>query len=211
MSVQRWDIVTIGNLSRNRYWGESDDRGHRSAICTCTLLTLDDGTRILVDPSLQDEERMRTELDRRTGARLNDIEIVFITHDHGDHHFGLHHFSNARWLAASPVADSLNRSGNYDRPVEAVEGVLPGGIEILHTPGHTQHHYSLRFDCDSLAVVVAADAAMNRDFWNERQGYFNSSDFEQATRTIETLAGIADVIIPGHDNYFLNTRTRRDG
>jgi hypothetical protein len=23
-SVKRWDLITIGNLSRNRYWGESD-------------------------------------------------------------------------------------------------------------------------------------------------------------------------------------------
>jgi len=26
-SVKRWDVITIGNLSRNRYWGESDARG----------------------------------------------------------------------------------------------------------------------------------------------------------------------------------------
>ncbi len=23
--IKRWDVITIGNLSRNRYWGESDD------------------------------------------------------------------------------------------------------------------------------------------------------------------------------------------
>jgi hypothetical protein len=25
--VIRWDVITIGNLSRNRYWGEGDARG----------------------------------------------------------------------------------------------------------------------------------------------------------------------------------------
>ena len=44
-------IITIGNLSRNRYWGESDDRAYRPAICTCTLIS-GDGFRLLVDPSL---------------------------------------------------------------------------------------------------------------------------------------------------------------
>src|SRR5690349_8754040 len=29
--VQRWDVVTIGNLSRNRYWGEPDAKGLRPA------------------------------------------------------------------------------------------------------------------------------------------------------------------------------------
>ena len=24
--VKHWDIITIGNLSRNRYWGESEER-----------------------------------------------------------------------------------------------------------------------------------------------------------------------------------------
>lgn len=37
--VLRWDIVTIGNLSRNRYWGESDEKAVRPAICTCTVLS----------------------------------------------------------------------------------------------------------------------------------------------------------------------------
>ncbi|MBC8472531.1 MAG: hypothetical protein H8D56_23965 [Planctomycetes bacterium] len=52
-SVKRWDVITIGNLSRNRYCGESDTRGVRGAICTCTLIT-GEGFRILVDLSLAD-------------------------------------------------------------------------------------------------------------------------------------------------------------
>src|SRR5215472_13013476 len=53
--VQRWKIITIGNLSRNRYWGESDAKGVRPAICTCTLI---EGAefRLLVDPSLENAE-----------------------------------------------------------------------------------------------------------------------------------------------------------
>src|SRR4051812_29684573 len=35
--VKRWDVVTIGNLSRNRYWGEPDAKGVRAVVCTCTL------------------------------------------------------------------------------------------------------------------------------------------------------------------------------
>jgi len=110
--VHRWDIITIGNLSRNRYWGESDDRAYRPAICTCTLIS-GDGFRVLVDPSLQEAARMEAELSRRTGLRLSDIDGVFITHEHGDHHFGLRHFPDARWQAAPQVAEMLNRGGSY--------------------------------------------------------------------------------------------------
>jgi len=205
--VRRWDIVTIGNISRNRYWGEPDDRAHRSAICTCTLVTLADGTHLLVDPSLRDADAMRTELDRRTGLTLDAVTAVFLTHEHGDHHFGLRHFPGARWLAAPAVADAINGGGEYDRPVESAGSTLFGCIDVLPTPGHTLTHHSLRFDCDGLSVVIAADAAMTRAFWNERQGYFNSADFDLASRTIDELARIADIVVPGHDNYFLNRRT----
>ena len=204
-SVFRWDIVTIGNISRNRYWGESDDHAVRSAICTCTLIS-SDGFRLLVDPSLQDEEKMREELDRRTGCGLEDIDAVFITHEHGDHHFGLKYFPSAKWLAAPPVADLLNSSGQYSKTVEANAGPLYGTVDVIPTPGHCLSHHSLRFDCDGRSVVIAADAAMNREFWNDRRGYFNSADFALATRSIEALVAMADVVIPGHDNYFLVDR-----
>ena len=75
-------------------------------------------------------------------------------------------------------------------------------FDVLHTPGHTQHHYSLRFDWEGYSVVIAADAAVTRDFWQERRGYFNSEDFAAATQTMEHLATMADIIVPGHDNYF---------
>ena len=205
--VERWDIVTIGNISRNRYWGEGDDKAYRSAICTCTLLTLEDGKRVLVDPSLADEAAMRTELGRRTGVLPEDITAVFLTHEHGDHHFGLKHFAHARWLAAPPVAEALGTGGQYgDKKVEAVEGRLFDALDVVPTPGHTLSHHSLRFDCEGQAVIIAADAAMTRDFWRDRRGYFNSADQELATRTIEHLMTLADVVVPGHDNYFLNPR-----
>ncbi len=56
-------------------------------------------------------------------------------------------------------------------------------------------------------MVVAADAAVTRDFWRERRGYFNSEDFSVATRTMEELATQADIIVPGHDNYFYAAHT----
>lgn len=220
--IKRWDLITIGNISRNRYWGEGDEKGVRSAICTCTLITGEEsggggrGYRLLVDPSMQDSEQMRHELDRRSGLKLDEITHVFITHPHGDHHYGLRHFEKARWMAAAPVAAQINGEGKYTRSIDPLlpppgaEKIL-GEIDLLHTPGHTEHHYSLRFDCEGLSVVIAGDATMTRDFFRDRRGYFNSSDFEAAARTIERLAALADIVVPGHDNYFLVKRTAGRG
>jgi glyoxylase-like metal-dependent hydrolase (beta-lactamase superfamily II) len=200
--VKRWDIITIGNLSRNRYWGESDAQGVRSAICTCTVIQ-GEGFRLIVDPSLAKAELMTAELDRRTGLKLRDFDTVFITHEHGDHWFGLAHFSEAKWLAAPEVAAALNQTKKLPRQVEAATGRLFDAIDIVPTPGHTLSHHSLRFDGDGMSVVIAGDAVATRDFWRERRGYYNCVDFDRSARSMDQIAGLADLVVPGHDNFFL--------
>ena len=161
------------------------------------------GFRLLVAPPIAEADRMAAELDRRTGLRIADIAAVLVTHEHGDHHAGLANFPAARWLAAPAVAAAINATSRYPRKLEPVEGRLFDAIDLLPTPGHTPGHHSLRFDCDGLSIVVAGDAVMTRDFWADRRGFFNSADPAQAAQTIARLAGIADAIVPGHDNWFL--------
>jgi hypothetical protein len=43
---------------------------------------------------------------------------------------------------------------------------------------------------------------MTRDFWRDRQGFFNSVNLELAGRTILRLGESADLVVPGHDNHF---------
>ncbi|MHC4536116.1 MAG: MBL fold metallo-hydrolase [Planctomycetota bacterium] len=201
-NVKRWDVITIGNLSRNRYWGESDARGVRGAICTCTLIT-GEGFRILVDPSLAEAADMVKELDRRTGTKPRDITAVFVTHKHGDHFAGINHFPDSKWLAAPAVAEILNKSGKLPHLVEGITGKLFNAVEVIHTPGHTNTHHGLHFDCGRLSIVIAGDSVATQDFFRERRGYFNAVDFELSARTMDKLAAMADIIVPGHDNYFL--------
>lgn len=201
--VVRWDIICIGNLSRNRYWGEAEDRPVRAALCTSTLIT-GEGFCLLVDPAFDDGDRMASELNRRSGLGLDDVTAVFITHEHGDHHAGLLHFPAAAWLAAPEVAEAINSAGAYDKAVDAVEDNVCDGLRAIHTPGHTPGHHSLQFDCEGQTVVVAGDAVMTRDFWRDRRGSFNSKDPARAAQTIDALTEMAHVIVPGHDNYFVS-------
>ena len=200
--VKRWDIITIGNVSRNRYWGEGDEQPVRAALCTSTLLR-GEGFLLLVDPPIGNAGAMTAELDRRAGLALADVTHVFLTHEHGDHLAGLANFPQASWHAAPDVASAINERGQFDRSIAPTAGQLCDGVEIIPTPGHTLSHHSLRFECDGRTVVVAGDAVMTRDFWANRQGFLNSVDFELAAKTIDRLAGLADVIVPGHDNCFL--------
>jgi glyoxylase-like metal-dependent hydrolase (beta-lactamase superfamily II) len=200
--VQRWEIITIGNLSRNRYWGESDAKPLRSAICTSTLIS-GGGFHLLVDPSLADRAEMAKELNRRSGLKLDDITAVFITHEHGDHYAGIVHFQKAAWFAAAPVAEILNGRQTFARAVKPSPASLFGIVDVIPTPGHTSSHHALRFDCGGRSIVAAGDSVASRDFWRERRSYYNAVDAALAAQTMDKLAGIASVIIPGHDNYFL--------
>jgi glyoxylase-like metal-dependent hydrolase (beta-lactamase superfamily II) len=200
--VLRWTVITIGNLSRNRYWGESDEKPLREGICTCTLIS-GDGFRLLVDPSLAKVDDMVKELDRRTGLNPDDVNAVFVTHEHGDHFYGIEHFQRAKWYAAAPVAELLNRTKRLTRIVEPSPSVLFGAVDVIHTPGHTHTHHSLRFDCEGRSIVAAGDSVATRDFWRERTSYFNAVDPVVASKTMDRLAAMAGIIIPGHDNYFI--------
>ncbi len=202
-SIIHWDIITIGNLSRNRYWGESDERAIHNVICTCTVIS-GKNFHIIVDPSLADELAMATELKRRTGLTPDKIDAVFITHQHGDHLAGIKHFPKARWLAGTDVALALNKSGHHTKLIEPAGNSLFQSIDVINTPGHTPDHMGLRFDYRDLSVVIAGDSVTTKDFWDERRMYYNVIDISESKRTMEKIDSIADIIVPGHDNCFFN-------
>ena len=201
--IKHWDIITIGNLSRNRYWGESEERPLRGAICTCTVIS-GDNFHIIVDPSLADEAAMTNELKRRTGLIPDDIDVVFITHQHGDHVAGIKHFQKARWIAGSDVATGLNKSGQFPKHFEPAGSSLFEAIDIIPTPGHTPDHQSLRFDNNGLSIVIAGESVATFDFWNDRAMYYNVMDMAESKRSMDKIDSLSDIIVPGHDNCFLN-------
>ena len=147
---------------------------------------------------------MTTELSRRTGLKPDNIDAVFITHQHGDHIAGLKHFPKARWLAGAEVASGLNNSAIYPKQIEPAGNNLFGAIDVIPTPGHTPDHQSLRFDYRGLSIVIAGDSVATKDFWDEKRMYYNVQDVEESKRTMEKIDSIADIIVPGHDNCFFN-------
>jgi glyoxylase-like metal-dependent hydrolase (beta-lactamase superfamily II) len=203
--IKHWDVITIGNLSRNRYWGESDEKPLRGAICTCTVVT-GENFHLLVDPSIKDAAQMATELDRRTGLSIDEIDTVFITHQHDDHLFGLKHFSKAKWYAGTDVASALNKSGKFEKQIEPAGKTLLGAIDVIPMPGHTPDSTGLRFDFNGYSIVLSGDAVATKDYWDGGQMYYNVMDMEESKKTLAMIRSIADIIVPGHDNYFLNLK-----
>jgi glyoxylase-like metal-dependent hydrolase (beta-lactamase superfamily II) len=211
MPDPRWHVLTIGHLSRNKFWGESDDQAYRAPLCTSTLIQ-HNGRTIVVDPGCAPDEMVRV-LDARTGLQPSAVDTVFLTHFHGDHHVGTTAFPQAHWYMAAAEVEAWTAQAAPGSPeqrlltrLEPVVGELVPGIALLPTPGHTSAHTSLVFTSAGLRVVVAGDAVMTHDFFLVRDVYFNTVDRAAAVQSIATIADQADIVVPGHDNYFLNRR-----
>jgi glyoxylase-like metal-dependent hydrolase (beta-lactamase superfamily II) len=200
----QFTIVNIGTLSANKFWHET--ARVREPTATCTLLETG-GRRLLVDPS-PEPELLEPMLFARTGLRPGDVDLVFMTHFHGDHRFGLSLFAGKPWLMASAgLAEWGERSpqeAGLIGHVQPAEGRLPEGIDLLPTPGHTMGHHSLIAGTRWGTLVVSGDAVMTGEFFEAEEGYRNSTDFERAAETIRSIKRAAALVIPGHGNVILN-------
>lgn len=200
----KFAIVNIGTLPMNRFWGETERV--RSATATCTLLELG-GSRLLVDPSPEPQE-LEPMLFARTGLRPGDIDQVFLTHFHGDHRYGLELFGGQAWMMAAAGLEDWRRQSPEDvaltSRVVPAEGALPQGVELFHTPGHTEGSCSLVVQTAWGPLFVTGDAVMAEEYFEAEEGYGNSVDFAQAAETIRKIKAAAALVIPGHGNLILN-------
>jgi glyoxylase-like metal-dependent hydrolase (beta-lactamase superfamily II) len=199
-------IINIGALSVNKFWGEAE-RCHETTA-TCTLLE-HDGQRILVDPSPHPPELERFLWDR-AGLEPPDIDLLFVTHFHGDHLWGAELFSDRPWLMAQAGLDEW-RAKEVEQPELAAlfspaEDNLPEGVALYPCPGHTWSHCGLRVETRWGTLIVAGDSVMTPEHFEAEEGHSNAVDFALSTKTIQAIKADADLVIPGHANLILNQR-----
>jgi glyoxylase-like metal-dependent hydrolase (beta-lactamase superfamily II) len=187
MDCVKFRIIHIGTLSVNKFWGETERR--RAGCSTCTLLE-SNGKRVLVDPSPGAEE-LGSLLLARAGLQPEDIDMVFVTHFHGDHRFGLELFAGKPWLMARVGLEDWRERVPQDAELvarfEAAEGRLPEGVSLLPSPGHTAGHCSLVAETEWGRLVVAGDAVMTQEYFEAEEGFHNSVD---AGRAVKSCSGI---------------------
>lgn len=207
--VESCDILVVGHLKWNPYFGESAEQPLRGDPSTCTSTMLrgtsaEGGEYVLiVDPTLRNcAEDYYFDLNRRTGLRPEDVTHCFITHEHFDHQAGVSYFPNARWLAAWPVVEKLRCSQYIDgNRVQAVSGELFPGVQVVPLPGHTMSLHGLAVCWRQKKILIAGDSVMTRQHFEECTGMFEE-DCQLGAKTIQRIAEAYDVVIPGHDNWF---------
>jgi glyoxylase-like metal-dependent hydrolase (beta-lactamase superfamily II) len=202
-----WRILHIGYLRRNSHGAE--EVSDPAQECTCTLIETEK-RRVLVDPGLDRPEKLETALQRYGGLRPEEIDTVFLTHFHHHHWRCLSLFPKAVWLMSrTEIRWWQHRGGTDERELDVLARLVPieefpiEGIESLPTPGHTHGLTSLMFETREGIVIVAGDAVLTFDHFDEREPPKRCDDVRMARRSIDQIAKMADLVIPGHDNYFV--------
>jgi glyoxylase-like metal-dependent hydrolase (beta-lactamase superfamily II) len=220
----RFDIISVGTLSRNRLWGESEPV--RTAHATCTLIRSGKRT-ILVDPGLP-APAMGARLYERTGLRPEAIDSVFLTNFRPAHRAGLKEFPHTKVyiseLEQQAVRQHLERlveeapAEDIDRKLLSEELALVETLaaapdrmadllDLYPLPGYTPGNCGLLIKLPTTTVLIAGDAAPTQDHFLAGQVLPDAYDIKQAQESMREVYEIADLIVPGHDNVFLNPRS----
>lgn len=184
--------------------------------------------RTIVDPGVIPRDKQLTSINEafeRLGIRLEDIEIVILTHLHVDHVALGHLFKRARFIVQKreleyaqnphPIdAFIYDRSMFADLNLELIEGekeIIPG-VSVFPTPGHTPGGQSVEINTAAGKAIVTGFCCHERTFTQtevmKRMGWEVSAplihhDVRVAYDSVLQVKRRADIIIACHDPSYV--------
>jgi glyoxylase-like metal-dependent hydrolase (beta-lactamase superfamily II) len=219
----RVDIISIGTLSRNRLWNESEPV--RTAHATTTLVRTGRRT-ILIDPGLP-APALAARLHERTGLRPAAVDTVFLTNFRPAHRAGLELFGQAKVLIHeieqttarqrlqnliddAPADDDDRR--HFQHELKLLDRLIPApdrlvdGVDLFPLFGYTPGGTGLLVTTPTTSTLIAGDAVPTLDHFLAGQVLPDTADIKAAQEALAEVYEIADLIVPGHDNVFVNPR-----
>jgi glyoxylase-like metal-dependent hydrolase (beta-lactamase superfamily II) len=221
MPATRFDIISIGTLSRNILWNEAE--AVRTPHATTTLVR--SGKRhILVDPGLP-ALALAARLYERTGLRPEQIDTVFLTNFRPAHRGGLSLFTRAKVYVheneqqafreryepmLQELAEGDETRGALKRELSVLDSChaapdqLAPGVDLFPLFGYTAGTCGLLLALPTMTVMIAGDAVATQEHFLAGQVLPEPFDLEAAKQSLQEVYDIADLIVPGHDNLFLS-------
>lgn len=157
--------------------------------------------KIIFDPGA-DRKALLNILEKE-GLTVEDIDFVFISHDHADHSLLMGIFPKA-----TVCNGELWVKGVFGNRHDGT--ILGKDIRIIKTPGHSPDHSCLLIKTDEGSILLAGDV-----FWwseEEKQKTDTKSlltrkdpfvkDQKELEKSRKKVLKIADWIIPGHGEMF---------
>ena len=161
-------------------------------------------TCVVVDPGPDDRAHAE-----RIAAIVGEIELILITHRHGDHTDGIDHL---RAFTDAPVRAVGERFCRDAEPFDDDDEIHAAGLDIivLPTPGHTADSISLEVRLAGTGFTAPADCVVLGDTILGRDSTVLDStdgDLGDYLGSMDLLAGRADGVIgiPGHGPDVENT------
>ncbi len=223
MASARVDIISIGCLSKNLIWGEQS--AVRTPHATTTLLRV--GKRhILVDPGLPPAV-LAARLYERTGLKPDKIDTVFLTNFRPAHRAGVSLFTHAKVLICEAeretvrpglerikqeLGDESDEARVIDRELAILDATqvaddkIAEGIDLFPLPGFTAGTCGLLISQPTMTILVAGDAIPTQEHFLVTQALPGSFDVAKVGESMREVYEIADLVVPGHDNIFVNPR-----
>ena len=206
MSHVRFDILAIGSLAANPYWGEKTPV--RNEYATCTLVRSGDVT-LVVDPGWP-AEVLRSALFYRAGLEPEAVTHVFLTHFDPAHFSGIDLFDGAAWLMfeeeiryARAEGDAEGLSGQVIKRARPAPETFATGVGLFPTFGPSPGHCSLLVCTAVQTTVVAGDIVLARDHFERGRLEAEPWDLAKARESFRDVIEIADLVVPGHDNVLV--------
>jgi glyoxylase-like metal-dependent hydrolase (beta-lactamase superfamily II) len=222
MAQARVDVISIGTLSRNLLWKESEPV--RTPHATTTLIRTDK-RNILIDPGLPGQI-LAARLYERTGLKSDAIDTIFLTNSRPAHRGGVNAFPNARILIHEvererflvELAMHMDDADEEDRArleaeatminsFKAAPDSLAPQIDLFPLFGYTAGTCGVLVNSPTHTTLIAGDAVATADHLHAGQVLPGCFNLGQAKESLQEVYEIADVLIPGHDNILLNPRT----
>jgi len=222
MPQARTDVISIGTLSRNLLWKETE--AVRTPHATCSLIRTGK-QNILVDPGLPGQI-LTARLFERTGLRPEKIDTIFLTNARPAHRAGLDAFPKATIYLHELERDSVLRQLNaqleadedgdesatirsaIDRVTafKAAPDKLAPQVDLFPLFGYTEGTCGLLVSSPTHTLLIAGDAVATADHFLAGQVLPGCHNVAQAKESLTEAIEIADIIIPGHDNVMLTPR-----
>jgi len=157
---------------------------------TITLVK-DQDLVMVIDPGVLAEKQLLITSLEEIGLKVDDVNLVAITHSHPDHYRNLGLFPKAKLLEYYGIWDG-------DKVEDWSEQFTPN-IRIIKTPGHSSDSLTFLVKTKQGIIAICGDV-----FWKENypanDPYANNSKALQVNR--QKLLTLADWIIPGHGPIF---------
>lgn len=173
---------------------ESDESDGRS--CSTVTLVQDDGLNMIVDPGTLRSQKLLVDALKKEDLKIDDVNIVYITHSHMDHYRNIGMFPRAKaldywgWWIGDVAEDYTDPSQN---------------IKMIKTPGHSIDGTTLLVETEQGTVAICGDV-----FWKENYPENDpyAVDAKKLKESRKKVLALADFIIPGHGKMFGGKRKK---